>query len=61
MILLFVKSQTNKRYGQQLCLEAWHINASSCAPYREDGSYLPQQYLHLVCKFLRHVVEHIRS
>ena len=22
---------TNNRYGQKLCLEAWHINASPCA------------------------------
>ena len=22
---------TNNRYGQRLCLEAWHINASPCA------------------------------
>ena len=41
---------TNNRYGQRLCLEAWHINASSCALNRDDGSYLPQEYLHLVGK-----------
>ena len=40
---------TNNRYGQRLCLEAWHINASPCALNREDRiSYLPQEYLHLV-------------
>ena len=33
---------TNNRYGQRLCLEAWHINASSCVLSRDDGSYLPQ-------------------
>ena len=41
---------TNNRYGQRLSLEAWHINASSCALNRDDGSYLPQEYLHLVGK-----------
>ena len=41
---------TNNRYGQRLCLEAWHINASSCVLNRDDGSYLPQEYLHLVGK-----------
>ena len=33
---------TNNRYGQRLCLEAWHINASHCALNRDDGSHLPQ-------------------
>ena len=41
---------TNNRYGQRICLEAWHINASFCALNRDDGSYLPQEYLHLVGK-----------
>ena len=41
---------TNNRYGQRLCLEAWHINASPCALNRDDGSHLPQEYLHLVGK-----------
>ena len=31
-----------------LCLEAWHINASSCVLNRDDGSYLTQEYLHLI-------------
>ena len=39
---------TNNRYGQRLCLEAWHINASPCALNRDDRNYLPQEYLHLV-------------
>ena len=39
---------TNNRYGQRLCLEAWHINVSPCALNRDDGSYLPEEYLHLV-------------
>ena len=34
--------------NQRLCLEAWHINASPCALNRDDGSHLPQEYLHLV-------------
>ena len=38
---------TNNRCGQWLCLEAWHINASPCVLNRDDGSYLPQEYLHL--------------
>ena len=28
-------------------LEAWHINASPWALNRDDGSCLPQEYLHL--------------
>ena len=39
---------TNNRYGQRLCLEAWHVVASPCALNTDDGSYLPQEYLHLV-------------
>ena len=27
---------THNRYGKRLCLEAWHINASSCALNRDD-------------------------
>ena len=46
----FSFNTTDNRYGQRLCLEAWHINASSCALNRDDGSYLPQEYLHLVGK-----------
>ena len=32
---------TNNRYGQRLCLEAWHINTSNHALNRNDGVYLP--------------------
>ncbi len=32
------------------CLEAWHINMNQHALNRDDGSYLPQEYLHLVGK-----------
>ena len=39
---------TNNHYDQRLCLEAWHINVSPCAVNRDDRSYLPQEYLHLV-------------
>ena len=40
---------TNNRYGQRLCLEAWHINASPCALNRDDGSHLPKSiYILLV-------------
>ena len=31
---------TNNRYGQRLCLEAWHVNARPCALNRDDGSHL---------------------
>ena len=41
---------TNNRYGQRHCLEAWHINMNQHALNRDDGSYLPQEYLHFVGK-----------
>ncbi len=41
---------TNNRYGQRRCLEAWHINMNYHALNRDDRSYLPQEYLHLVGK-----------
>ncbi len=41
---------TNTHYGQRLCLEAWHINMNHHALNRDDGSYLPHKYLHLVGK-----------
>ncbi len=43
---------TNNRYGQRRCLEAWHINMNQHALNRDDGSYLPQEYLHLVGNLL---------
>ena len=39
---------TNNRYGQRLCLEAWHINMSHHALNRDDGAYLPEEYMHLI-------------
>jgi hypothetical protein len=39
---------TNNRYGQRLCLEAWHINMSRHALNRDDGAYLPEEYMHLI-------------
>ena len=39
---------TNNRYGQRLCLEAWHINMSNDALNRDDGAYLPEEYMHLI-------------
>jgi hypothetical protein len=39
---------TNNRYGQRLCLEAWHINMSNHALNRVDGAYLPEEYMHLI-------------
>ncbi len=45
-----ILSTTNNRYGQRRCLEAWHINMNQHALNRDDGSYLPQEYLHLVGK-----------
>ena len=38
---------TNNRYGQRLCLEAWHINMSNHALNRDDGAYWPEEYMHL--------------
>jgi hypothetical protein len=38
----------NNRYGQRLCLEAWHINMSNHALNRDDGAYLPEEYMHLI-------------
>ena len=45
---------TNKRYGQRLWLEAWHINMSNHALNRDDSAYLPEEYIHLIginCNF----------
>jgi hypothetical protein len=39
---------TNNRYGQRLCLEEWHINMSNHALSRDDGAYLPEEYMHLI-------------
>jgi hypothetical protein len=39
---------TNNRYGQRLCLEAWHINISNHALNRDDGAYLPEEDMHLI-------------
>jgi hypothetical protein len=39
---------TNNRYGQRRCLEAWHINMSNHALNRDDGAYLPEEYMHLI-------------
>ena len=41
---------TNNCYVQRLCLEAWHISVSPCALNRDDGSHLPQEYLHPVAR-----------
>ena len=35
-------------YGQRLCLEAWHINMGNHALNRDDGAYLPEEYMHLI-------------
>ena len=37
-----------KVYGQRLCLEAWHINMSNHALNRDDGAYLPEEYMHFI-------------
>ena len=39
---------TNNRYGQRLWLEVWHINMSNHALNRDDGAYLPEEYIHLI-------------
>ena len=28
--------------------EAWHINMSNHALNRDDGAYLPEEYMHLI-------------
>jgi hypothetical protein len=37
---------TTNRYGQRLC----HINMSNHALNRDDGAYLPEEYVHLIGK-----------
>ena len=37
---------TNNRYGQRLCLEAWHINMSNHALNRDDGAYVFARGIH---------------
>ena len=37
---------TNNRYGQRLCLEAWHT--SNHAFNRDDSAYFPEKYMHLI-------------
>jgi hypothetical protein len=39
---------TNNRYGQRLCIETWHINMSNHALNRDDGTYLPEENMHLI-------------
>jgi hypothetical protein len=34
---------TNNRYGQRLCLEAWHINMSNHALNRDDSASICQR------------------
>ncbi len=51
---------TNNRYGQRRCPEAWHINMNQHALNRDDGSYLPQEYLH-PCWQMTSPLEYIRS
>ena len=41
---------TNHCYHQHLCLEAWHINSTHAPLNRDNGSLLPDTYLHLVRK-----------
>ena len=62
MIKYFLKKQTNekttcswfittnRRYQQRLFLEAWHIISAHAPLNRDDGSLLPDAYLHLVRK-----------
>ena len=44
----FTGCSCNRRYHQRLCLEAQHINSAHALLNREDGSLLPDAYLHLV-------------
>ena len=39
---------SNNRYGQRLCQEGWHINMSNHSLNRDDGAYLPEEYMHLI-------------
>ena len=41
---------TNWSYHQCLCLEAWHMNSTHAPLNHDDGSLLPNAYLHLVRK-----------
>jgi predicted ATP-binding protein involved in virulence len=41
---------TNNRYGQRLCLEAWHINMSNHALNNDDSAYLPEEYIYLIAR-----------
>ena len=41
---------TNRRYHQRLCLEAWPIKSAHAPLNRDDDSLLPDAYLHLVTK-----------
>ena len=43
-----IPPQQTYRYAQRRCLEAWDINMNQHAMNRADGSYLPQEYLHLL-------------
>jgi hypothetical protein len=31
-----------------ICLEVWHINMSNHALNRDDGAYLPEEYMQLI-------------
>jgi hypothetical protein len=33
-----------------ITIEAWHINMSNHALNRDDGAYLPEEYMHLIGK-----------
>ena len=52
---------TNRRYHQRLCLEAWHINSAHAPLNRDDGSLLPDAYLHLVRKKRPLISDHIKG
>jgi hypothetical protein len=41
---------TNNRYGERLCLEAWHINMSNHALNRDDGA-ICQRNICIDCNF----------
>jgi hypothetical protein len=46
---------TNNRYGQRLCLDGWHINMSKHALNRDDVTYLPEEWMHLIGRWLHHL------
>ena len=58
--VLFGWDNSNRRYHQRLCLEAWHINSARAPLNRDDGGLYPDAYLHLVRKERHLISDHIK-